>query len=1192
MKCPQCQAENREDAQFCAECGRKLEAICPVCGKTSPLHSKFCDGCGQALIQTTHPLEPETAAFVPGPSPAAERKHVTVLFSDLSGYTAMSEKLDPEEVREITSRIFGEVAKIVDRYEGFVEKYIGDAVVALFGVPKAHEDDHLRAIRAAKEIHEIVSTVGFQSEEKIGRRLTFHSGIATGLVVTGETNVEKGTHGVAGDTINLASRLSGLARPGEILVGESTYLQSKGAFSFERLRPAAVKGKTKPLIPYRLLEEKAEPAKGLAIEGISSPLVGRNAEIAAMRACVNRLLDGQGSILSVIGEAGLGKSRLMAEIRRDFLHKDILWLEGRTLSYGQKLSYWPFKEILKAYGGITEDDNDTTAWEKLEAKISGLFGETMDEILPYLAILLDIEVAGERGTHLSYLDGESMGKQVYLSTRRFFERVAQTRPVILIFEDLHWADESSVLLIEHLFPLISRVPLLICGVSRPEMNVAAVRLQETASRDYERRYTEIRLSPLSSTECVDLMDHLVPVENLPSRIRQLILTKAEGNPFFVEEIMRTLIERKAVIREGSHWKATAALDTITIPDTVQGVIMARIDRLDDELKQVLRTASVIGRAFLYRLLREVTEAVKELDRRIDDLTATELIREKQKVPELEYIFKHALVQESTYESILLKKRHELHGKVASAIESLFPERLDEFSTVLAYHYTKAEDWEKAQEYLFKAGDQAGRIAADAEALTHYQEALETYTRVFGEKWDPIQRGTLERKMGEALYRRGETKAAVEYLQRGLVYLGRPRLASSSLKVGLQILREIGVQIRHQIFAGRAARKPSGPADQIVQEVARIYETMIDLEVVMSPTCLLRTALTYLNYSYRTGYAPGIAAQCGTLGFIAFMFSLSRLERFYIGKSLALAEEAQHPSALIRAYMFSCATYLDRGQLYKAIDHGSKAAEICRRVGPTNLHVWAVITLGISAAYAFLGEIDKAERIAKEAIRVAEDANDPYVHLCGAGALFNVDSERGDFEHAIDNGRERIKILEAIPNHEFRIVTGCILAKCYLRSGETDVSLQILTETDAYRAKHHTRMYPYYVTIGFLAVYLALGERAAGRERGKWLKKAKGACRKSLRSARTRGIILPEATRLQGVYDWCTGRQSLARKRWERSIALAEEMGMRYELAMTHLEMGRRLKDLEHLRRAEAIFTEIGAEWDLAETRRLLERVQT
>ena len=334
----------------------------------------------------------------------------------------------------------------------------------------------------------------------------------------------------------------------------------------------------------------------------------------------------------MIGDAGLGKSRLMTEIRRYFESENLLWLEGRALSYGQEMSYWPFREILWQYAGIAEEDDDNEAWNKLEMSITTLFPADSDEVLPYLASLIGLEVKGELGKKLKYLDGESTGKQVYLSSRRFFERVAGNRPLVLIFEDLHWADESSVLLIEHLFPLIDRVPLLLCGVKRPEMGLPAARLSESALRDHGRRYTEIRLNPLSPAECTDLMDNLLNIENLPLRIRQAIIEKADGNPFFLEEIMMTLIDKGVVRPENGRWKAAPSIETIAIPDTIQGVIMARIDRLDEEVKQVLKTASVIGRAFLYRLLKEVTEAVWELDKDLDRLTATELIREKQKTP--------------------------------------------------------------------------------------------------------------------------------------------------------------------------------------------------------------------------------------------------------------------------------------------------------------------------------------------------------------------------------------------------------------------------------------------------------------------------------------------------------------------------------------------------------------------------------
>jgi class 3 adenylate cyclase/tetratricopeptide (TPR) repeat protein len=1197
MKCLKCQVENPADARFCNECGSKLDSACPACGKTNPPGSKFCNGCGQNLKEpSTPPLDlshphsdaPDLLAEKILTTPDTidgERKHVTVLFSDLSGYTTMAEKLDPEEIKEITSRIFGEIASIVSRYDGFVEKYIGDAIVALFGVPKAHEDDHLRAIRAARDIHESVDGIGRQYQEKIGRRLTLHSGIVTGLVVTGEVNMEKGTHGVAGDTINLASRLSGLAQPGEILVGEATYLQSNGAFSFERLQPASVKGRAEPVTLYRLLEKKEEPARGLATQGISSPLVGRSAEVAAIRASVNRLLDGQGGILSVIGEAGLGKSRLLAEIRHQY-QNDALWLEGRTLSYGQKMSYWPFREILWQYVTITEDDSDTDAWRKFEQKIVELFPDESGEILPYLPGLMGLEVRGDLAKNLKYLDGEAMGRQIYLSSRRFFERLAET-PLVLVFEDLHWADESTVALIAHLFPLTTRVPLLICGISRPDIAVPAARLRDIAFKDHERRYTEIRLSPLSSAESTDLINNLLTIESLPSRTRELILQRAEGNPFFLEEIMRTLIDKGAVHSENGHWKATSEIETVTIPDTIQGVILARIDRLDEAVKQILKTASVIGRAFLYRLLKEVTDAVKELDRHLDTLTATELIREKQKTPELEYIFKHALVQESTYESILLKKRHELHGKVGSAIETLFSDRLDEFSSVLAYHFAKAEHWEKAQEYLFKAGDQAGRIAADAEALTHYQEALETYARAFGDKWDPVQRGILERKMGEAFYRLGEPDTANEYFQRALAYFGRPKLPTSKSRVGLSILKEIGTQIAHRMFSRWLVKKTFGQVDQAVEEVARIYEMMTTIDVATAPEHLLLATLTCLNFSERKGHLPGIVSESASLHVIAHIFRFFRLARSLLRRAEMLSTQTQDPMALVRVCLNVSLQGWSTGHLDKGVEYGLKGADIARR-GCWDPKLWGYANTNAASSFLYGGDFASAFAIAQETARFGQDANDREILCMGLCYVGGIQQYQGEFEHAATNLIRAIELSEEIPNHLLRRTAGFWLGACFCRMGDVERSIRVLTESGAYGAAHGDKGWEFMLPLAFFRTYLVAAELDIGPKRNEQLKKARQACKQLFRWGNGYRVCLPEAARLQGVYDLLAGKQASAEKHWRRSLALAEEMGMRYDLAMTHLEMGKRLSDPTHLRQAEAIFADIGAEFDLAETRRFMQ----
>jgi len=1151
------------------------------------IESDFCGKCG-------HPLEEPVTPKIK-PSIEGERRQVTALFSDLSGYTTMSEKLDPEEVKNLMSRIFGEITQVVAKYDGSIEKFIGDAVVAFFGVPKAHEDDPMRAIRAAKEIHGIIDAMSHQFEARIGRPLSMHTGINTGLVVTGEVTTEKGTLGVTSHAVSVASRLSGLAKPGEILVGQETYGQARGYFAFAKLEPTKVKGQTEPVSVYRVVEEKVKVGRirGFATQVISSPLVGRDAEFVALKGCLNRLLDGQGGIVCIIGEAGIGKSRLMAEIRNYLRNiqasSSIQWLEGRTPSYGQKISYWPFQEILWQYAGITEDDSEAEARQKLESRISSLFGEETDEILPYVASFLGLEVKGQYAEGLKYLDGKSMGSQIYLTSRRVFERLARIQPLVLVFEDLHWVDESSMLLLEHLLPLVIRAPLLICGISRTDPKIAIERIREIATREYERRYTELRLSPLSQSDSLQMMHNLMEIDNLSSTMREKIVHKVDGNPFYLEEIMRSLIDTGVVVHdaETARWKATRKTETFIIPDTIQGVIMARVDRLDEEIKQVLRTAAVIGRSFLYRILKTITEEVRELDRDLDQLQAVELIKVKQKIPELEYIFKHTLVQETTYGSILLQRRRELHSKVGQAIEGLFPDRTEEFYSLLAYHYARAENWEKAQEYLFKAGDQAGKIAADAEALRHYQEAIESYTRVFGDKWDPLHRGSLERKMGEAFYRRGDTQKAMEYLQRGLVYLGRPKLPTSRSEVGRGILREIAVQIVHHIFSRWLVKKTYEPVDQAVEEVAHIYEIVASIDATTAPEHFLVTALKWLNFSERKGYLPGVVSVYANLALIAFFFSLSGLTRFFQQRAMFLAEQTQHPGALAVLYQNVAYTEIFTGQFDKAIEHGLKAAESCRGGGYWNLNYWGFSNYFALLAYLFQGNHSKALAIAQEVVRMGQDANAPNIWCVGLNGLGEIQDRKGEFEESIANLNKAVELAEAVPNHIYRIVSDCDLARCYRRLGDLDKSLEILTDTDNYRATYRVKGINSLLEIGFLEAYLAAAQQAVEKGKEEWLRKAKRACKEALRSTKLMRYNSPLAMRLQGTCDWLIGKPSSAEEWWQKSLKAAEEMGMRYDLGMIYLEMGMRQKDRTHLEKAEAIFAEIGAEWDLGQTRKLL-----
>lgn len=704
MKCPKCQTENPQKNKFCRECGAELLLGCPQCGAEVLAHDKFCGKCGNKLDEA---LETEEKV----PKTEGERKHVTVLFSDLSGYTAMSERLDPEEVKEITSRIFGEVSLVISKYEGFVEKFVGDAVMALFGVPKAHEDDPIRAIRAAREIHDLVKTRNPEMESKIGQHLAMHTGINTGLVVTGEVDMEKGTHGVAGDTINLAARLSSLAKTGEILVGTDTYRQAEGYFVFEALEPTMVKGKTEPIQAFRFLASKEKPITVHRLSGLRAELIGRKAEVARLREAVENLREGKGQIFSVCGDAGTGKSRLVEEFKASLYLKEVQWLEGHAYAYSQNIPYFPLIDLLNRVFQIEEGDPHEKVREKVESVIENLV-EKKGDIVPYVGGLYS----------LSYPEIEEVSPEFWKSrlqgaTLSIFSALAQKAPTVFFLEDLHWADPSFVELLRHTL-LQVRQPAIVLCVYRPVFSLFTSHQLSGVGKFYQ----EIRLQDLSFSEAQDMLESLLESETIPSDLKRFVQDKAEGNPFYLEELVNSLIETETLIRDNGSWKIARPITESEISSTIHGLISGRLDRLERETKRILQEASVIGRAFFYEILKRVTDLKVQMDGCLNRLERLDLIRARAFEPDLEYIFKHALTQEVVYNELLKKERKEIHERIGLVMEQLFHNRLAEFYETLAFHFKQGHTVFKAIDYLMKSGEKSLKRYAVEEAHQYYKEA--------------------------------------------------------------------------------------------------------------------------------------------------------------------------------------------------------------------------------------------------------------------------------------------------------------------------------------------------------------------------------------------------------------------------------------------------------------------------------------
>jgi class 3 adenylate cyclase/tetratricopeptide (TPR) repeat protein len=650
---------------------------------------------------------------------AGERRIVTVLFCDVKGSTAIAEQLDPEEWAEIMNGVFQYLIEPVYRYEGTLARLMGDAILAFFGAPIAHEDDPQRAVLAGLGILEGIRPYREKIKRERGFDFDVRVGINTGLVVVGEVGSDLRVEYTAmGDAVNLASRMEQSAQPGSVQISGNTYKSVSNLFEFESLGGIEVKGKAEPVDAYRVLavREGAVPTRG--IEGLTSPLVGRERELETLRSRIEELVAGRGQVVSLTGEAGLGKSRLIAELRKG--STPVRWHEGRSLSYESSTPYAPFIDLFEGMFGLRGDDTDAQKYEKILAGVAATMPGHEHEIAPFIATLSGIKLTGDDAESVKYLEPPSLRGRTFHAVGALIEAMSSREPLVLMFEDLHWVDPTSLELIEQLLPLTEQGKLMLLALFRPQAQEPSWRFHEIATRDYSHRYTQIALEPLDETKSRELVSNLLEIEDLPEKVRALILRKAEGNPFFVEEVIRSLLDAKLVIREGDHWRATREIENIAVPDTLAGVITARLDRLDDEAKHVAQTASVIGREFGYDVLGDVYEMPQVLGTSMSSLQRRELVREKSHVPNRVYLFKHVLTQETAYASVLLSKRRELHLRVGECLERREPERVND----LARHFLEARAEDRALPFLVESGDRAARAGSRDEAIGYYRKALD------------------------------------------------------------------------------------------------------------------------------------------------------------------------------------------------------------------------------------------------------------------------------------------------------------------------------------------------------------------------------------------------------------------------------------------------------------------------------------
>ena len=725
MKCPRCQHENRPGAKFCEECAAPLARTCSNCGSQLSATAKFCSECA-------HPVAGATPAGAPLASPRdytpkhlaekiltsksaleGERKHVTVLFADLKGSMELLADRDPEEARKILDPVLERMMEAVHRYEGTVNQVMGDGIMALFGAPLAHEDHAIRACYAALQMQDSIRRYAEGVRRVEGIPIRIRVGLNSGEVVVRAIGSDLHMDYTAvGQTTHLAARMEQLAEPGTTLLTSATLALCEDFVQVKSLGPMRVKGLAEPLDAYELIGATpmrsrfhAHAARGL------TKFVGRTSEMAQLGDAIDLARKGRGQVVAVVGEPGVGKSRLFWEFTHSHRTDGCLVLEAASVSYGKATTYFPVIELLRGYFQIEPRDDVRKIREKVIGKLLSL-DRALEAALPALLAILDVPVEDQEWTRL---DPPQRRLRTLDAVKRLLLRESHVQPLVVIFEDLHWIDGETQAVLERLIESLPTAPMLLLVNYRPEYQ------HLWGSKTY---YRQLRLDALPTAGAEELLEAQLGSDPSLAALKRLLITRTEGNPFFLEESVRTLIETKVLAGERGGHRLTRAPESLQIPPTAQAILAARIDRLLPEDKRLLQAAAVVGKDVPFALLQATADDPDvSLHEGLARLQGAEFLYETQLFPEVEYTFKHALTHEIAYAGITNDRRRALHAKIVGALESRPVDRVGEHITNLASHSLRAEMWEKAVEYLRGAAERASFRAANREAVTRLEEAL-------------------------------------------------------------------------------------------------------------------------------------------------------------------------------------------------------------------------------------------------------------------------------------------------------------------------------------------------------------------------------------------------------------------------------------------------------------------------------------
>lgn len=1198
MKCPKCQFKNSDSMLFCEKCGHELSISSELptnylnfAEKLKNIQRYLPEGLTEKILSQKDKIE-------------GERKQVTIMFCDMKGSTPLTERLGPEEAFSLMDQVYEILISKVHQYEGTVNELRGDGILALFGAPIALEDSPYQAIRASIAIHREIAR--FNEKKKTHSKnfpILLRIGINTGTVVVGSLgNDLRVQFTAAGDTVNVAARIEGLAEPGTTYVAEKTFRLTKGLFRFEDMGRRAVKGKAEEIPVYKVLSAKEDlhrPRLGPE-RIIYSEMVGREKELNRLKLQVMKAINSEGSVVNIIGEPGIGKSRLVAELKKSDVMKRVTILEGRAISIGRNLSFHPIIDFLKQWAGIREDDGEAAALGKLETAVRSIFLEDVYEALPFMATLMGMNLSGRYAERVKGIEGEALEKLIQKNVRDLLIRISESTPLVIVVEDLHWADKSTLDLMESLFHLVETRRIIFVNLFRPGYKETGDRIVEKVRESLPVFYVEIVLEPLDERMSEALIDNMLNISGLNHTFIGEIVNRSGGNPYFIEEVMQSFIDEGVVVLKHGTFEVTEKIRTMTIPHTINDVVMSRIDRLEHETRNLLRLASVIGTNFFYRIIADVATTIEDIDSRLSYLEEIQIIRERRRIGEQEYLFKHALTQEAAYDSILLKKRKDLHIRVAHSIEKVFNHRLPEFYGMLAYHYSKGESPDKAEEYLIKAGEEALKSSASNEALYYYQEALALYLKKSGDAVDTDMIVMHEKNIALALYDRGQLAESIEHFDNSLNhYWGKiPGNSIAAIPKITSSILHFFITLYLPVFKFR--KTPTLKDAEFID----LYQKKCKALAILEP---MRFFFEFL-YMYKgvtkfdiTKFPLGLEVFMGASSLLSFSGNSFMLSRKILNSAKRKVNNKNLSIITHYDFLETIHNYLkgDWEAINEYNDDLVTQNLSMGRIWDASQHLY---WHGLPKIYQ--GALGKAGSIVNRLKEITETYGNEFCLLLMFELKINLLIECRILNDALSEIDKAIKLAQKSIFNISLFDLYSYKAWIHILTGDMDEAGNCLQQVNRIRCE--VSAVPIEL-ISFYRIQLEFYLRCLkksikegnNQESFGYRKQAVKSYKMMLKVSRKVAQHRTESYKLTGVYYWLINKQKKALLWWRRAIEEGEQRGARLELSRAYFEVGKRLletgskykmlngiKAQAYLEKAKVLFEEMDLQWDLDELSRV------